>query len=152
MFVSSAISVFIERLPMPCLYSCLSLINPQGRLAPGRRLYAKDLLRNSPLDCLAGVTSFIKYKRLLLNVLYSSPLFFFTHFLRYSHSQFVEINSHSLFSKWFSEVQLDPSHLKHYLRSMSEHMCLFYRVENWSRRCFRRFRSSLTIKMPWCLS
>uniref|UniRef100_A0A8C1KTJ6 Pachytene checkpoint protein 2 homolog n=2 Tax=Cyprinus carpio TaxID=7962 RepID=A0A8C1KTJ6_CYPCA len=31
---------------------------------------------------------------------------------RYAHSQFVEINSHSLFSKWFSEVHLHPSALK----------------------------------------
>uniref|UniRef100_A0A8C2CYJ7 Pachytene checkpoint protein 2 homolog n=1 Tax=Cyprinus carpio TaxID=7962 RepID=A0A8C2CYJ7_CYPCA len=31
---------------------------------------------------------------------------------RYAHSQFVEINSPSLFSKWFSEVHLHPSALK----------------------------------------
>uniref|UniRef100_A0A672MS23 Pachytene checkpoint protein 2 homolog n=1 Tax=Sinocyclocheilus grahami TaxID=75366 RepID=A0A672MS23_SINGR len=37
---------------------------------------------------------------------------------RYAHSQFVEINSHSLFSKWFSGVRLDPSALKRFLRSV----------------------------------
>lgn len=31
---------------------------------------------------------------------------------RYSYGQFVEINSHSLFSKWFSEVYLALSMLK----------------------------------------
>ena len=62
-----------------------------------RHRYVKLWLRNSASDYLRGTVTqlFAKYSILLLNYNNNS---------RYSYGQFVEINSHSLFSKWFSEV------------------------------------------------
>lgn len=56
---------------------------------------------------------------------------------RYTYGQLVEINTHSLFSKWFSEVRtcFDTSH------THKPHPYHHNRVASWCRRCSRSFKT-----------
>lgn len=85
--------------------------NPSGPPGTGKTSLCKGLAQKLSIRLSGRWDTFIKSKRQLLRVLCHHYLCFST-LNRYAHSQFVEINSHSLFSKWFSEVQLDPSALK----------------------------------------
>ena len=66
------------------------------------------------------------------------------YYSRYSYGQLVEINSHSLFSKWFSEVKLELLHSHtFYISYIATVMQCSTpnRVASWSRRCSARSRS-----------
>jgi hypothetical protein len=88
--------------------SIIIMIRVQVPQAQGRHPYAKHLHRSCPLDFQTGKQSLFsdEVSKALPSL---SLLFEAIHMLlpcRYSYGQFVEINSHSLFSKWFSEVKL----------------------------------------------
>lgn len=100
---------------------------------------------------------------------------------RYSYGQLIEINSHSLFSKWFSEVitlylsvikekflemfkmyheysKINQSVVVLWYFEVSENILsinMYYylacRVESWWWKCFRKSRSWLMTRMLWCL-
>lgn len=137
---------------MACLHSWCLCDKPSGPPGTGKTSLCKGLAQKLSITLSGRCGSFLKKWQRSFHLFTCHS--FLSSLRRYAYSQFVEINSHSLFSKWFSEVQ--PDSWRHSLK-LSAHMklnvmWLFYRVENWLQRCSRRFRSLLMIKMLWCLS